>query len=540
MKSSYDVIVCGAGAAGSVIAARLSEDPGRSVLLLEAGGHNKRLSVRAPAAFSSQFNSKLDWEYWTEPEENLFGRSLHEPRGKLMGGCSSMNAMMYVRGSAYDYDSWVDQGATGWSAEECLPYFKRSEDNADLHDRYHGKGGPMHVETNDPDPVTRRIVDACVEAGFERLDDLNGAQQEGVAFTQVNHKNGMRHDAATAFLGPAQKRPNLTIVKGALVHRVIVRDGRVETVEYSQGKKVTTVGANDEVVLAAGAFGTPEILQRSGVGPADHLRSVGVDPIVDLPAVGRHLMEHPFQFVNWELAGDEIGLADITHPKHLAQWVATRKGKLSSNVGEALAFFRTDPSLPAPDMELVIAPLFFWEHGKVAHPRPAFSIGLSYVGPTSRGSVMIGSSDPTQKGKVRLNMLSTDAEVAAIVRGVHKAREVAAMPALAGTRGLELNPGVWVEDDYALAQWVRSTVEHTYHPTCTARIGTPEEGACDAELRVHGVPNLRIGDASAMPTITHGNTHAPTLMIGERCAAFIRGEKAAPVAAGTAAATATA
>jgi choline dehydrogenase len=519
---TYDVIVIGAGAAGCVVAARLSEDPDRRVLLLEAGGHNKRLSVKAPAAFSAQFGTKLDWEYWTEPEENLFGRSLHEPRGKLMGGCSSMNAMMYVRGNRFDYDSWAAEGAAGWSADEILPFFTRSEDNGDLAGPYHGRGGPMHVETRDPDPVARRMVDACVEAGFERLTDLNGAQQEGVAFTQVNQKRGMRHDAATAFLGPARGRPNLTIKTGALVHRVRLDGGRATSVEVSFGKSLEQFGADGEIVLCAGAFGTPEILQRSGIGPAEHLKSVGVPSLVDLPAVGRHLMEHPFQFLNWELVGDDIGLSDLSHPKHLARWLATRKGKLTSNVGEALAFFRTDSSLPAPDMELVLAPLFFWEHGKREHPRPAFSIGLSYVAPISRGSVMIASPDPGQKARVSLRMLSHDSEVRALVAGVHKAREIVSQPAMDGMRGAEINPGLWVRTDEAISEYVRHTVEHTYHPACSARIGSPEEGACDAELRVHGVDGLRIADASAMPTITRGNTHAPTLMIGERCADFIR------------------
>jgi len=522
MGETYDNIVIGGGAAGCVVAARLSEDPARKVLLLEAGGHNRRLSVKAPAAFSSQFGTKLDWEYWTEPEENLFGRSLHEPRGKLLGGCSSMNAMMYVRGNAYDYDSWVGQGADGWSADEVLPFFKRSERNADLSDDYHGTGGPMSVCTVTPDPVTRRVVDACVEAGFELRDDINGEQQEGVTFTQVNQRNGVRHDTATAFLQPARKRPNLTVRTGALVHRVLLRDGRADGVEVSFGKDRENFRASGDVILCAGAFGTPEILQRSGIGPADHLRSVGVPVEVDLPAVGRNLMEHPFQFVNWELKGADVGLADISHPKHLARWVATRKGKLASNVGEALAFFRTDPSLPAPDMEFVVAPLFFWEHGKREHPRPAFSIGLSYIAPTSRGSVMIRSSDPTANARVQLRMLSDPAEVMAITTGIERAREVAAQPALRDMCGIEINPGPWVRDSGPLGEYVRATVEHTYHPACTARIGSPQEGACDAELRVHGVEGLRVADASAMPTITRGNTHAPTIMIGERCADFVR------------------
>ncbi|WP_354700471.1 Oxygen-dependent choline dehydrogenase [Paraconexibacter sp. AEG42_29] len=519
---TFDVIVIGAGAAGSVVAARLSEDPDRRVLLLEAGGHNKRLSVKAPAAFSAQFNTKLDWEYWTEPEENLFGRSLHEPRGKLMGGCSSMNAMMYVRGNRYDYDSWAQDGAPGWSADEVLPYFTRTEDNGDLSGPYHGTGGPMHVQTCNADPITHTIVDACVEAGFDRLEDLNGAQQDGVALTQVNQKRGMRHDAATAFLGPARSRPNLIIKTGALVHRVILEGGHATAVEVSFGKRIERFAAAEEIVLSAGAFGTPEILQRSGIGPAEHLAQVGVPVQVDLPAVGRNLMEHPFQFLNWELKGEEIGLADLSHPKHLARWVTTRKGKLTSNVGEALAFFRTDSSLPAPDMEIVVAPLFFWEHGKREHPRPAFSLGLSYVAPFSRGSVMISSPSPKEKARISLRMLSHDSEIRAMVAGVHRAREIVSQPAMDGIRGAEINPGLWVRTDEAIAEYVRHTVEHTYHPACSARMGAPENGACDAELRVYGVEGLRIADASAMPTITRGNTHAPTLMIGERCADFIR------------------
>lgn len=531
----YDHIVIGAGAAGCVVAARLSEDPDRKVLLIEAGGHNKRLSVMAPAAFSSQFETKIDWNYVTEPEESLHGRQLYEPRGKMLGGSSSMNAMMYVRGNHYDYDSWVDQGAEGWSADEVLPYFRKSEDNGDLNDEYHGTGGPMHVETyRSPDPITQRIVDACVESGMDRLDDVNGARQDGITITQVNQRRGLRHDAASAFLSPARRRKNLTVLTGALVHRLLLRDGRAVGVEISRGRKTERIEASGDIVLSAGSFGTPEILQRSGIGPSEHLASVGIRTEIDLPAVGRNLMEHPFQFVNYELTGGDLGLSDVTNPRHLARWLTTRKGKLTSNVGEALGFFRTSNALPAPDMELVLAPLYFWEHGKRAHPRPAFSIGLSYVAPISRGSVMISSSDPTQKAKVRLRMLSHQSEVDALVAGVQKARDIAFQPALEGLRGAEINPGLWVQTDDAIAEFIKGTVEHTYHPACTARIGTPEEGACDAQLRVHGVEGLRIADASAMPTITRGNTHAPTIMIGERCADFIRQGAATvtPIAAG--------
>jgi choline dehydrogenase len=528
----FDHIVIGAGAAGCVVAARLSEDPDRRVLLIEAGGHNRRLSVKAPAAFASQFDTKLDWAYRTEPEEHLAGRELFHPRGRLLGGCSSMNAMMYVRGSAHDFDSWEAGGATGWSAEDVLPFFVRSEDNEDLRDRYHGQGGPLHVQTvRDPDPVTLATVEACAQAGITRRDDINGEHQDGVALTQVNVRDGVRHDTATAFLGPARRRPNLEILTGALVHRVVLHGGRAVAVELSDRRnRIRRIEASGDIVLCAGAFGTPEVLQRSGIGPAEHLRAVGIAPAVDLPAVGHHLMDHPFQFVNVELDERTPGLFGIEHPRNVARWLATRKGPLTTNVGEGLAFIRTDPSLPAADVELVIAPIYFWEHGRGQHPRPAFSIGLSLVAPESRGSVLVSSGDPTQKARVRLNLLSQGSEVDAIVRAIQRTREIVAQPALDGIRGPEINPGPWTADDGSLRGFIRHTAQHTYHPACSARIGSPEEGACDPELRVHGVEGLRIGDASAMPTVTRGNTHAPTIMIGERCADFIRrGASAAQV-----------
>ncbi|MCK9248125.1 MAG: GMC family oxidoreductase N-terminal domain-containing protein [Solirubrobacteraceae bacterium] len=536
----YDHIVIGAGAAGCAVAARLSEDADRRVLLVEAGGHNRRLSVKAPAAFAAQFGTKLDWRYVTEPEEHLDGRRLEHPRGRLMGGCSSMNAMMYVRGSRYDFDQWAAGGATGWSAEEVLPYFVRAEDHADLRDRYHGQGGPIHVQAaRDPDPVTLRIIEACEQAGITRRDELNGEHHDGVALTQVNVRRGVRQDTATAYLRDARRRPNLDVLTGALVHRVLLRDGRAVAVELSTRRGgIRRVEAGADVVLSAGAFGTPEILQRSGIGPADHLRSVGIDATVDLPAVGRHLMDHPFQFLNVELRESSPGLFGIEHPRNIARWLGSRRGPLASNIGEAMGFFRTDDALPAADMELVIAPIFFWEHGKGKHVRPAFSIGLSYVAPESRGSVLVRSADPTVKGRVHLNMLSHESEVDAIVRGLRRAREIVAQPALADVRGPEINPGPGVHDDHGLREYIRATVQHTYHPACSARIGSPEDGACDPLLRVHGVDGLRIADASVMPTVTRGNTHAPTIMIGERCADLIRtgGVPARPTGTGVGAA----
>lgn len=520
---TYDHVVVGAGSAGCAVAARLSEDPGCEVLLIEAGGSNKRLEVKAPAAFANQFGTKVDWEYWTEPEENLLGRRLHEPRGKMLGGSSSMNAMLYIRGNRADYEGWVAQGAEGWGPDDVLPYFKRSEHHADLGgDPYHGTGGPLHVERlRTPDPVTEVMLEAAYEVGHERNDDVNGARQDGGAVGHVCQRKGMRFDCAAAFLAPARRRDNLTILSKALVHRVLVRGGRAVGVELSRAGRVQQVFATGEVVLSAGAFGTPEILQRSGIGPAELLGGLGIEVVADLPHVGANLMEHPLQLLNWELGGGHLGLSDAATTKSLAQWIATRKGKLCSNVAEAVVFFRTDSSMPAPNMEFHMAPAFFWEHGKVEHPRPAMSIGISYVAPRSRGSVRIRSADPTQKAAVRLNMLSEPGELAEMVQGIHMAREVIDATALDELRGAEINPGPYVRTDEALGEFVRATVEHTYHPSCTARIGSPEDGVVDPQLRVHGVDGLRVADASVFPTITRGNTHAPAVMVGERCAEFV-------------------
>ncbi len=525
----YDDIVIGAGSAGCAVAARLSEDPDRQVLLIEAGGSNRRLDVKIPAAFPAQFHSKVDWDYFCEPEEGLAGRSMYEPRAKMLGGCSSMNAMLYIRGNRLDYDSWVEQGAKGWSYEEVLPYFKKSEHNEQIQDAYHGTGGPLNVTVIPTrDPLSDLFVEAAQAAGLARNSDVNGEDQEGVCFPQVTQQRGMRWDTATAFLHPARKRPNLTVLTGALVHRVLLKGGQAVGVEFTRHRRVQTVFAQGEVVVSAGAFGSVEILQRSGIGPADHLRTVGVKPLVDLPAVGRNLMEHPLFGVYNELAGGAVGLFDaagpfdLPAPRYLAEWLRHRRGKLSSNVAEGLGHWRSDPALPAPDMQLLFAPAFFYQDATIKHPVPAMTIGASYIAPRSRGSVMIRSADPREKAAVRLNFFSEPGEMDACVRAIEMAREIAAAAPMRQYVGAEFKPGPQTASRSEIENYIRSECQHTYHPSCTVRMGTPEEGALDPALRVYGVEGLRVADTSVFPTIPRGNTNAPAIMVGERCADFMR------------------
>jgi choline dehydrogenase len=521
--ASYDHIVIGAGSAGCAVAARLSEDSQRRVLLLEAGGSDLRLEIRAPLAFSKQFHTKVDWDYYTEPEPGCGNRRIYEPRGKVLGGCSSMNAMLWIRGSREDYDGW---GVPGWSWADVEPVFKRIEDHH-LRDDDHGHGGPVHVtRMASPDPLTPLFVQAAVDNGIRASDDLSGPELEGAGVSPVTVWRGQRWNAARAYLRPARGRPNLEVATRALVRRIVIRDGRAVGVEYEQRSRgrtrTETATAGAEIVLSAGAFNTPHLLQLSGIGDPQHLREIGVECLVESPAVGMHLQEHPLTLVNWELNPGQLGLSDAGSLKYLLPWLLRGGGKLASNIAEALAHVRSRPELTSPDFQLLFGPAFFWQHGAVEHPRPALVIAQSYWTPRSRGHVRAVSADPRQKPAVLLNMLTEREDVEAIIRAIRLSRRIAATEPLASVIAAEIKPGSAFESDEQLEAWIRSDCEHTYHPACTARIGAPGDGVVDAELRVHGVQGLRVADASVLPTITRANTNAPAIMVGERCAEFIR------------------
>ncbi|MGX1806085.1 GMC family oxidoreductase [Nocardia sp. NPDC055321] len=513
----------GAGSGGCAVAARLSEDRSARVLLIEAGGTNRKLAVKAPLAFATQFHSPLDWDYWTEPEPHLGGRRIFSPRGKMLGGSSSMNAMIYIRGNRLDYDHWSASGAPGWSYDEVLPYFRRAEHNDHHRDQFHGIDGPLNVtRIPEPDPVSLALVDAAIESWkIAPNNDFNGAEQEGAGQFDVTQHRGMRFSAAEAYLRSTRRR-NLTIRTKTTVTKILLSKDRAVGVEVADHKgRTERIEAATEIILAGGAFNTPALLQYSGIGPAAHLRAAGVEPILDLPAVGEHLMEHPLVYLTYELTG-HVGLFDAQEPRHLATWLLRRRGKLASNVAECGAHLRTDPTMAAPNIQALFAPAFFYNHGAMSWDAPAATIGLSYIAPRSRGTVRIRGNDPSRKPAVSYNMLSTQSEMDEMVDAVELARTITSAPGARTLLGAEITPGAGVRSRADIADWIRTTVQHTYHPTCSARIGTPAQGVVDSQLRVHGIERLRVADASVMPTIIRGNTNAAAIMIGERCADFTR------------------
>jgi len=529
--STHDYVIVGAGSAGCLLANRLSAS-GATVLLLEAGGSDRRPEVMVPAAFPNQFQTAIDWNFMSEPEPGLFGRRLFLPRGRMVGGSSSMNAMLYVRGNRADYDGWArDYGAHGWSYQEILPYFKRHEASAEIRDEYHGTTGELHVtQKRWLSPHWRKFIDAARASGIDENPDYNGAVQDGASLFQTTTKGGRRWSAADAFLRPALKRDNLELVNKALVHRVVLESGRAVGVEYERRGGSDVARAEREVVVCAGAYGSPQVLMLSGIGPAEHLRDVGIEPLVDSPNVGLHLQEHPVAFCNWH-SRDPMTLDDATKARHLLQWLATRRGKLSSTIAEAVVHWRSEPGLQAPDFQIYFGPVYFWEHGLRKTGAPAISLGAALQAPESRGEVRLRSANPAEHPRILNNLLSRDSEVDAMLRGLELIEELAAKQPLADLLGERLNPGATVRSREQRVDWLRATAEHFYHPACSCRIGPPEDGAVDAELRVHGVDGLRVADASVMPRITSGNTNAPTYMIAERCAALMLGQAPSAAAA---------
>jgi choline dehydrogenase-like flavoprotein len=487
------------------------------------GRSRPNLNVQIPAAFNKQFKTDLDWEYYSEPEPQLNGRRIFQPRGKMLGGSSGMNAMIYIRGNRADYDGWAKAGATGWSYDEVLPLFRRSESNSRGASEFHGASGPQYVEDAvDPRNGSLALVEAMAEIGIGRTEDFNGAQQEGAGLYQRLTHRAQRWTTWDAFLAPHRKRPNLTITGGALVHRVLIENGTATGVVVRIGGQLRTIRANREVVLSAGAYNTPQLLMLSGIGPADHLAEHGIDVEVDNAHVGSHLMDHPMYMMNWDTS-DPDNLADAEKPVQLLKYLLRRKGMLTSNIGEAGCFFHTSVEDDAPQMQMIGAPAYFREHGFLEHEGNAIAIGLSLVGARSEGTVRLASDDPEAKARICNNYFDDPRDMTSMIDGIERAREVVQTRALSGSINYEIHPGArYTDSRKELEEAVRVGVDHTYHPSCTARMGTEDEGVLDASLRVYGVQGLRVADASAMPRVTHGNTHAPTILIGEKAAEMIR------------------
>jgi choline dehydrogenase len=514
-----DFVIVGAGSAGCALAARLSEDPETTVTLIEAGGSNRHPSVIIPAAFSQQFRTGRDWAFETEPEPHCDDRRLFIPRGKGLGGSSAMNAMLYVRGRPLDYDLWEKEGCTGWGWDGVMPYFLKSEDSSRGASENHATGGPLRVEDpRSPREVSSAFLRSAEAAGIPFTDDYNGTEQDGVSIPQVTQKAGRRWSTADAFLKPAMKRPNLKVLTGRTVERVVIEDGRASGVLCRDGRgREEVVAAGREVVLAAGAIGSPHLLLHSGVGPREMLQEVGVEIEVDSPGVGENLQDHPCVVCVWDLP-DGGSLADAEKPKALLEWIFRKTGPLTSSLAEGFAFVRSRPGLPAADLQFHFAPAYFVEHGEVTYDGHAATLGPVLVSPRSRGRLWIESADPTEPPRFITNMLAEREDVDALVTGVEIARDIGAREPLSGLLGEELLPGPDVVDRDAIEADLRQRVETLYHPVGTCRMGSDEDSVVDPELKVRGVDGLRVADASIMPIIPGGNTNAPSIMVGEKAA----------------------
>ena len=518
----YDYVIVGAGSAGCVLANRLSADPKVRVALVEAGGPDKKQEIHIPAAFSKLFKTPLDWDFTTEPQKHLADRELYWPRGKVIGGSSSMNAMMWVRGHKADYDGWK---LPGWSYDEVLPYFHRIEHRVGSnYGGTYGTDGPMWIEElRDPNPLSATFLEACAQSGLDRLHELNEPDNTGYGPTPVVIHNGRRFSAADGYLRPARKRPNLTVITGGLVEKVVITDGRATGISYRDKAGATKrLDASRDVILSAGAIGSPHLLMLSGVGDPDQLAMAGVALVAASPGVGRNLQDHLAS--GWIVhTPTAVTMVDAEKPKQLLKYLLRRRGMLTSNVAEAVAMIHTEPGLDGPDIELIFAPVPFLDHGFTEPPGHGFTIGCVLLQPASVGSLSLVSADPTVAPDIDPNYLDDPEDVRCMLAGGKRARDILAAPALAPHVGAPMRPETWPEDDLELEQLLRRYAETLYHPVGTARMGSDDESVVDEQLRVRGVAGLRVADASVMPRIIRGHTHAPTMMIAERAADLILG-----------------
>jgi choline dehydrogenase len=533
----YDYVIVGAGSAGCVLASRLSENPDARVLLLEAGPPDTADELHLPAAVNLLFKTAYDWDYQTTPQDRAGGRSIYWPRGKVIGGSSSINAMIYIRGNRHDYDTWRDDyGCEGWGYTDLLPYFLRAESNSRGASAYHGASGPLSVtDLKYRSSLTGDFVAAARACGLQANDDFNGPGQDGVGYYQVTQKAGRRWSAADAYLHPATGRPNLTVFTDALVTGVEIEGGRATGVRYLRRGVEELATASAEVILSAGAVGSPQLLMLSGVGPADHLREHDVAVLADSPGVGSNLSDHPIVTAMWS-APKTRSLWEKAGPRNLARWQLAHSGPLTSNIAEAGGFTRTDPALQAPDIQWHVLPVPY-ETGGLADPASrALSVLITLVSVGSRGKIRLRSADPRHKPAIDPSYLSDLADFDPLVKAVGMVREFAAARPLRKRLSSVVTPGEDVRTETDIRDWIRGSLSTIYHPVGTCAMGGDSRVAVskltsvvDTDLRVRGISGLRVVDASVMPTVPRGNTNAPTIAIAERAADLIQGR--APLAA---------
>ncbi len=523
----FDIVVVGGGSGGSAAAGRLSEGGKYSVCLIEAGGQNNQIRVRAPGLMPFLPKS-TNWRFDTVPQRGLNGRTGFQPRGKGLGGSSAINAMVYIRGCAWDYDNWAALGCDGWAYSDVLPYFKRSESNARGGDDFHGCEGPLSVSDQKwPNPGSLAFIESAAELQMPRNADFNGAQFEGVGLYQTTQKNGERWTSARAYVVPQREAGRLDVRTNAMVETLIIENGRAVGVTYRQGNAQKQVRARRSVVLAGGVFGTPQTLMLSGIGPADHLRAQGIPVLVDRPAVGSHLQDHidyvsSFNTGGNVLMGSTPGAIART-AKALVEWLRFRTGKLTTPYAEAGGFLKSNPSVEVPDIQLHFVPAMLEDHGRTNVSGIGFSCHVCVLRPYSEGTVRLTDANPASPPRIDPAFLTDDRDMQVLKDGVRQMHRILTTGPLAAFGGVDRH-ATPIDDDAALEALIRNRADTVYHPVGTARMGPDDNAVCDTRLRVRGVEGLYVADASIMPKLISGNTNAPSMMIGERCADFVKAD----------------
>ncbi len=536
---TYDYVIVGAGAGGCVLANRLTEDPDVKVLVLEAGGQDNSLYMQMPLGWRQIWRGPMhNWNFMSEPEPYCDDRRFLAPRGKTLGGSTSINGMLYLRGHPRDYDQWRQLGCDGWSYADVLPYFKKSEGGWRGETKYHGGSGPIGTTAIDVTKLHFNVfAESAKEAGLPLTEDVNAEHTEGFTPVDIMVKNGRRASAATAYLRPAMKRPNLEVRTHALTHRVLIENGKAVGVEYSSGGQVRTVRAEREVLLAGGAYNTPQLMMLSGLGPADELKSKGIQPLVDLKGVGQNLQEHVLTFMQFATKGPVTFLKELRWDKlafATLQWMMFNKGLMANQPLTALGFVKSRPELDRPDLEIFCNPVRLdadvWFPVIKPALQHAFEACPSLLHPESRGEVTLRSADPKDPPRILFNFLKAEADVRAMRAGVRIVREMYSQGPLAEMIDEEIKPGPDVTSDADIDAYLRSSLDLDHHPVGTCAMGVGEEAVLDPQLKVRGVERLRVVDASAMPLNIGGHTTAPVIMLAEKAADMIRGRQPLPPA----------